>query len=448
MIVMKFGGSSVDTAESIARVAEIVRAQRHRRPVVVVSAMAKTTRKLDEAAGAAAAGDLERAWARFDELREYHWRESHAAVPPATHPALDSMLERNFGELRKILEQIAADRRLTPCQADQVASYGELLSSAILALAMESPWIDCRDVMITNDDFTRAQPIYEETEPRLRQVLLLHLDEGRVPVLGGYVGATREGVTTTLGYEGSDFSAAIVGAALGAEEVQIWTDVDGIMTADPRIVGTARRLRSLSFNEALELACSGAKKPHFGTLGPASRKDVPIRILNSQHFTAVDEGTLIGRRNGAAPGIKSITCKPAIHLIRLRPAGQSGFLEEVRDVCERFRPALLVLSADGEQAEIALDRTERLDEIREALERFAQVEIRPGKAVVTLVSDDLSSSPALAERTLEMAKAWEPRLVLGGVSAPCIRCLVDDPEAVVTELHERVFSGRPAEPVP
>ena len=129
--------------------------------------------------------------------------------------------------------------------------------------------------MITDGAFTRAKPLYEETEPRLREALLPHVEAGRVPVLGGYVGATRDGVTTTLGKEGSDFSAAIVGAAIGAEEVQIWTDVDGIMTADPRIVPGARRIRTLSFDEALELACSGAKKPHYGTLGPASRADVP-----------------------------------------------------------------------------------------------------------------------------------------------------------------------------
>jgi len=465
MIVMKFGGSSVDSAESIKRVVGIVRAQRHRRPVVVVSAMAKTTRKLDEAAGAAAAGDLDLAGALSEELRHFHRREAHGAVPPAGHPVLDDVLDRYFDEIRQALEQIAAEGKVTPRLADQVSSFGELLSSAILTLALdrsddqedglEAPWIDCRQVLITNADFTRAQPVYEETEPRLREALLPHVQEGRVPVLGGYVGATAEGVTTTLGYEGSDFSAAIVGAALGAEEIQIWTDVDGMMTADPRVVRTARRIRSLSFNEALELACSGAKKPHHGTLGPASRGDVPIRILSSRHLASrsIAEGTLIGRRNGAPPGIKSIACKPAVHQILLRPAvrgGSSGsFLDRIGEVCERFRPALLVLSAAEKQAELSLDRADRLNEIREALERFANVEIGRGRAVVTLVSADLASSPELAERTMEMARSWEPQLVLRGVSAPCIRCLAEESEAeaVVAELHSRVFSGPPGEPI-
>ncbi|HVG07799.1 MAG TPA: aspartate kinase [Thermoanaerobaculia bacterium] len=422
MIVMKFGGSSVDTAESIRRVVGIVRGQRDRQPVVVVSAMAKTTNKLLAAADAAAAG--EDYVPLFEELCEYHIRESRA---PAGQ---ESLLEPYFSELRGVLDEIAAGGKVTPRLADHVASFGELLSSAILSHALDSPWIDCRQVMITDGDFTRAKPIYEETEPRLRDALLPHLKEGRVPVLGGYVGSTLDGITTTLGKEGSDFSAAIVGAAIQAEEVQIWTDVDGILTADPRIVPTARRVPALSFDEALELACSGMKKPHYGTLGPASRADVPIRILNSwQHA----EGTLIGRRDGAAPGIRSIACKPGVHQLTVH-----GDLERIWEVCERFRPALLTLSAEEGRAELSLDRPERLPEIREALER---VEVNPGRTVVTLVSEDLATNPELVEKVLEAARPWEPRLILQGVSAPCVRCLVDEHEleTVIAELHERVF---------
>jgi aspartate kinase len=448
MIIMKFGGSSVDSAESIERVAGIVQAQRDRRPVVVVSAMAKTTRNLWEAADHAAAGDLPRAWTLFEEIRDYHGREAHDAVPSEGHPELEARLEGYFGELRQVLERIAAEGRVTPRSADHVASFGELVSSVILSMALDgAAWMDCRQVVITDDQFTRARPIYEETEPRLRNALLPHLEAGRVPVLGGFVGSTRDGITTTLGKEGSDFSAAIVGAALGAEEVQIWTDVDGMMTADPRCVGSARCIRTLSFAESLELACSGAKKPHYGTLGPASQADVPIRILNSRHLrlgtVSPDEGTLIGRRNaGAPPAIKSIAWKPGAHHLTVRqPPGP------IFEVCERFRPALTVLSADERKVELSLDRPDRLAEIEEAL--GVDVEVGPGRAVVSLVSDDLAASPELAERILEIASRWEPRLVLEGAAAPCVRCLVEEPlaEEVVAELHERVFQGPPGEPV-
>ncbi len=324
MIVMKFGGSSVDRAESIQRVAGIVRGCFDQRPVIVVSAMAKTTNRLLQAAEAAAAGDRAAALEVFDELEAYHRRESHGVVPPAGRPALDAALAPFFNDLRTQLDELAATRALTPRAADAVASCGELLASTILSFALthaglDAVWIDCRRVMVTDHEFTRARPLYGPTDARLREALLPLLREGKVPVVGGYVGATLQGVTTTLGKEGSDFSAAIVGAALGASEVQIWTDVDGIRTTDPQICPDARRVRSLSFAEALELSCSGTKKPHYGTLGPASRANVPIRILDSRHPGA--EGTVIGRRNPDAPRYHQIHVLPGPRPSDLRAGG-------------------------------------------------------------------------------------------------------------------------------
>ncbi|HYU34629.1 MAG TPA: aspartate kinase [Thermoanaerobaculia bacterium] len=463
---MKFGGSSVDSPESIERVVGIVRSQLARRPVVVVSAMAKTTRRLLRCADAAAAGDLDlpKAYSILNELRELHWEVAHAVVEPDGHAVLEAMLERYLGDLKDQIEAVAAAGRLSARAADAVASFGELLSSAILSLALdrpgdgiEAPWIDCRRVLITDDSFNRAKPIYEVTEPRMRKAFLPHVEAGRVPVVGGYVGATREGITTTLGKEGSDFSAAIVGAALGAEEVQIWTDVDGMMTADPRIVPAARRIRTLSFGEALELACSGAKKPHWGTLGPASRANVPIRILNSwaPHLErGIAEGTLIGRRNPAAkPGIKSISCRPHVRRITVRGEGP-GFQAEVFAVCERFRPSLMVIGTGAEEVELALNQEDRMFEIHGALSQAGEVHLAPGRTVVSLISDDLAASPELAGRVLSqigaLAEGAEPRLVTAGTAAPCIRCLVDEEGAAdaVAFLHERIFGHRPEEPVP
>ena len=472
MIVMKFGGSSVDSPSSIERVVGIVRSLLDRKPVVVVSAMAKTTRRLLRCAEAAAAGDLDlpKAFSILKELREFHWQIAHAVVEPAGHSVLEAMLDRYLGELRAQIDEIAAAGRLSARTADAVASFGELLSSAILSLALdrpdegiEAPWIDCRQVLITDDSFNRAKPVYDETEPRMRKAFLRHVEAGRVPVVGGYVGATRAGITTTLGKEGSDFSAAIVGAALGAEEIQIWTDVDGIMTADPRLVPAARRIRTLSFGEALELACSGAKKPHWGTLGPASQADVPIRILNSgaPHLDrGIGEGTLIGRRNPAAePGIKSISCRHHARRITVRGGG-TGFQDEIFAVCERYRPALMVIGVAPEEVELALDEEDRLFEIHAALSAVAgksghsgEVRLAPGRTVVSLVSEDLETSPDLAARILSLigalAEEAEPRLVTAGTAAPCIRCLVSEESApdAVALIHERIFGRRPEEPV-
>lgn len=458
MIVQKFGGSSVGSAESIRRVLGIVRGQLDRRPVVVVSAMGKTTRHLLECAEAAAAGDLTLATDILTELRDYHRREASPLLSSAGRARLDEVLARDFGDLRQRIEVIAAAGRVPPQAADAVAGQGELLSSRILALALdrhtcdgtedpgiESPWIDCREVLVTDDAFTRARPLYEETEPRLRAALRPCVEAGQVPVLGGYVGSTREGVPTTLGKEGSDFTAAIVGAALGAEEVQIWTDVAGLLTADPRVVPGARLIPTLSFGEALELACSGAKKPHYGTLGPASRANVPIRILDSWHpQLGSAAGTLIGRPNDAAPGIRSITWRPNVRRITVRGTGSTdSLLAGFAEVCERFRPSLLVLAEQEGEIELALDRQDRLFEIHSALARLGEVRLAPGLAVVSLVSDDLTTDPELATRALEAAQGLDPRLVTRGVAAPCIRCLVREEEApaTVAALHERIFAG-------
>jgi aspartate kinase len=460
MIVLKFGGSSVDSAESIERVAGIVRGLYDRRPVVVVSAMAKTTNRLQEAAEAAAAGDRERALAVFDEIESYHRRESHGVVPPAGRAALDVALDPFFNDLRTQLDEILSTRALTPRAADAVVSCGELLASTILSFALthagvDSAWVDCRRVIVTDHEFTRALPFYGPTDARLRETLLPLLRAGRVPVVGGYVGATLQGVTTTLGREGSDFSAAILGAALGAEEVLIWTDVDGMRTADPRLFPGARRVRTLSFAEALELSCSGAKKPHYGTLGPASRAGVPIRILDSRHPDA--QGTVIGRRNPAAPPtIKSIACRSNAHLISARATGREGddgLMGGVFELCERFRPALMVLESHHGGGELALDHEDRLSEIHSALlstvGQSAELWVTRGRTVVSLVSEDLATHPELVERVLEASRDFDPRLVTEGVAAPVVRLLADDEDlpGLIARLHGELLPGEPDEVV-
>jgi aspartate kinase len=462
VIVCKFGGSSVDGAAGIERVAGILRARLAARPVVVVSAMAKTTRRLLDAAEAAAAGNLAAALAGWEELRGFHRREAAAAVPPAERAPLGAALEHSFDELRGLLERLARERRLTTRDADDAAAWGEVLASEILARALPrfgiaAAWIDARRVMVTDDAHTRARPLYEETGARLRAALLPAVERGAVPVVGGYIGATLDGVVTTLGKEGSDFSAAIVGAALGAEEVQIWTDVDGILTADPRLVPGARRVRTLSFAESLELACAGAKKPHHGTLGPAGRAGVPIRVLNTLNGGGAGGeagrdggGTLIGRRSAtAAPTVKSLACRPNDHLLHVSPGtpgahdadGGEAFIAKVLEAVEELRPALLVLRLDEGGADLALDRADRLAEARAALAAAGDVGVLHGRAVVSLVSEDLATDPALAARTLAAAAAYQPRLVLAGAAAPAVRCLVEleDLPAAVADLHRRLF---------
>ena len=297
MIVMKFGGSSVDGAAAIERVAGIVRdrlpaaspwwwSRRWRRrpagcsrrpppppPATARARSPPSTRSRRTTAASPTASSRRpagRRWTRRSTLPSTSCAPSSTrSWPPARSPRARPTRWRGTASCWRAPSSPSPSATPTP--------------------AIDAAWVDCRRVIVTDHDFTRARPLYGPTDARLRETLLPLLRAGRVPVLGGYVGATLQGVTTTLGKEGSDFSAAIVGAALGAEEVLIWTDVDGMRTADPRLFPGARRVRTLSFAEALELSCSGAKKPHYGTLGPASRANVPIRILDSRHPEA--EGT-------------------------------------------------------------------------------------------------------------------------------------------------------------
>ena len=455
---MKFGGSSLAAAPEIERVVGVVRARLDRRPLVVVSAIARTTRSLLAAGDAAARADREaRARAR-EEIQGFHRSVGAAVAAPGDLPHLEAALGRWFSDLDAALAQIAAAGEVTPRLSDAVVSFGELLSSEIFTLALRKAgiaarFVDCREVLKTDGAFTRARPLYPETEACLLGRVRPILDAGEVPVIGGYVGRTADGVTTTLGFEGSDFSAAIFGAALDAEEIQIWTDVSGILSADPRLYPAARRVPALSFGEALELARSGSKKPHPGTLEPARRRGVPIRILSSLDPEGAEErSTRIGETPSAAapPGLKSIACRRNSHLLRIHPRPGSSLDDlrpAVRAAVERVRPALLPLGQGEGSLALALDTPDHLAAVLAALPREIRLEILPGREVVSLISEDLAEGSPLALRALAAAAGREPRLVPpdGGDGAPAVRLLADEGEIheVVAALHRALLDDEP-----
>ena len=266
MIVMKFGGTSVESAAAIERVAAIVQARLDRRPIVVVSAMGRTTDKLLAIGGEAVRGRRNQALARVAELREFHLREARPLVLPSDQSELDCVIEEHFRELVELVQGLAVLGELTPRSIDAISSYGERLSSRIVALAfrqygVESAHVDSRCLIVTDRRHTQAAPLLCQTYARLSAVLP-ELARDKVVVMGGFIGASEDGVTTTLGRGGSDFTAALVGAGVDAEEIQIWTDVDGVLTCDPALFAGAHRVKTISFAEAAELACFGAKVLH------------------------------------------------------------------------------------------------------------------------------------------------------------------------------------------
>ena len=287
MIVMKFGGTSVEDAPSIERVAEIIRARLSLKPVVVVSAMGKTTRKLLQAAEASAAGDSKTTLGLVAALKTRHLSEARRLVKHSDGREVFSLAENHFDELKKLLEGLAVLGEVPPRGLDKILAYGELLSSALLTDALFERGIparlfDARELIKTDDRYGSASPLFEVTDQLIREAIRPATENGVVPVVQGFIGSSRDGATTTLGFEGSDYTATIIGAALDAEDIQIWKDVSGLMTADPAIFPGARTVKVCSFAEAADLTYFGAKVLHPKAIYPAARKNTPVHIYNSK----------------------------------------------------------------------------------------------------------------------------------------------------------------------
>ena len=334
---MKFGGSSLESAAAIERVAQIVTQRLAQQPVVVVSAMGKTTQQLLSAGAEAARGQKEQALARLRDLWQMHEREAGGTA------AARCILDAHFLELGELLEGLAAAGKMTPELVDAISSYGERLSSQLIALIFQDRGIpamhvDARCVIVTDGRHANAMPLYAQTYARLQEHVSPLVRGNKLVVMGGFIGATPAGVTTTLGRGGSDFSAAIVGAGIDADEIQIWTDVDGVMTCDPKLVPDAHRVKIISFTEAAELAYFGAKVLHPATLLPAIEKNIPILVLNSRRPDS--PGTrIVAQAVPCTNTIKAISCKRGIYVVNIRSTRMlmaHGFLEPyLRDVQPR-----------------------------------------------------------------------------------------------------------------
>jgi aspartate kinase len=437
MIVMKFGGTSVESREAIQRVAGIVRARLERKPVVVVSAMGKTTNKLLAIAGAAVRGEREAALSQLEELRAFHLGESIGVA---------SEIELHFTELGELVRGLAVMGEMTPRAVDAVSSFGERLSSIIAAeifrrCGLDAAHLDSRRFIVTDARHTQAAPLLEETNRRLAAIPKMP----GVAVMGGFIGSTTDGVTTTLGRGGSDYTAAIVGAGIGAEEIQIWTDVDGMLTADPTILPGAYRVKTCSFAEAAELAYFGAKVLHPATVLPAIEKNIPVRILNSRRPEI--EGTLIvAEAPACSSAIRSIACKRNITLVNVvstRMLMAHGFLRRIFEIFDRFETPVDMLATSEVSVSLTIDNPRALDAIRAELEKFAQVTVEEDQAIVCLVGDHIRASPGVAARVFGAIPQINVRMISQGASLLNISFVVAaaDLEQAVESLHKEFFSN-------
>lgn len=448
MIVMKFGGTSVGSAEAIRSVASIVDAHLERRPVVVVSAIGGTTQQLLDMGTEAARGQKDRALLRLDEIRAVHERVVRGAISEADQTLADHVVDSHFRELQKIIEELSIHGELSSRILDTIASYGERLSSELVTLAfrqyeIDSVSIDARHLIVTDARHTRAMPLYLQTYSRLREGVLPLVQKGTVVVLGGFIGSTEDGVTTTLGRGGSDFSAAVVGAAIDAEEIQIWTDVDGVMTCDPKMVPGARRVKTISFAEAAELAYFGAKVLHPATLLPAIEKNIPIRVLNSRRPDL--PGTCIGGETVPCRNvIKAISCKCGVSLINIRSTRMlmaHGFLFRIFEIFDRAETSVDMLASSEVSVSLTIDDASRLPEICEELQQFSEVTIDKDQAIVCVVGDNLRYTPGVAARVFGALGEVNVRMISQGASLLNLGFLVaaEDVQKTVVKLHEEFF---------
>ncbi|HEY1255275.1 MAG TPA: lysine-sensitive aspartokinase 3 [Terracidiphilus sp.] len=451
LVVMKFGGTSVEDPAAIRRTAAIVagRVALGKQPVVVVSAMAKVTDSLLRAAAASEKGDRGAALAISAQLRQRHHETAAELVKnPAASADLTEFINQKFDSLDEVLRGLAAILELTPRISDLIVSYGERLSSRIVAaafaeLGIHAVAVDAREIIITDSQFQKAVPQDTLIEQRAQIHLLPLTAQGLVPVMGGFIASNEAGITTTLGRGGSDFTGALVGGALQAEAIEIWTDVDGILTADPRVVPNAFRVKTISFEEAAELAYFGAKVLHPATILPAVKKNIPVLVLNSRN--AVCAGTRI---TSLAPPcrspFKSIAVKKKLSIIDVvasRMLMTHGYMKEIFTVFDKHRCAVDMVSTSEVSVSLTVDSNDKLPALAADLGQLADVKYEGKKALICLVGDDIRGRNGMAAQVFNAIRHINVRMISQGASEINMSFMIDEDDAdeAVRSLHAAFF---------
>ncbi len=448
---MKFGGTSVEDSSAILRVIEIVKSELSRKPVVFVSACAGVTNQLLRIANLSAdskKGEVDDLISTIKTRHEKLVDELISSELPKNY--LKGKISVYAHELRNLSQAIAILGEATNVARDALAAYGERLSSMIIAQAMEekevkATLVDAREFMITNSNYTQAVPIFDKVEKNAKESLMPPILQGYVPVTQGFIGATEKRITTTIGRGGSDYSAALIGSMLDADEIQIWTDVDGVLTADPSIVKDARRIKKMTFSEASELSYFGAKVLHPLTILPAIEKDIPVYVRNSRNPSY--RGTLITKREKSDSSVaKSIAYKEHITLVNLvssRMFLAHDFLEEVFEVFNKYKTIAHTVATSEVSISVAVDDTTNLDEMKKEFERFAEVSSSNGKAIVCVVGENLRNNPGIVGRIFSSLDGIRINMISLGASEINIGFVVDenDIEPAVRALHDELFSN-------
>jgi len=455
--IMKFGGTSVEGASAFKNVAGIVRDRQERRPVVVVSAMARFTDALFESVAKAVTLD---AAAGLDEL-EKHFDRHRRVIDALLRGQAEHMhwvIDESRADISELLQNAAMELTDTKTDTrnrrryfeDAIVSYGEQLSAALLAAVLvenEIPgfYVDARRCVITDDEHGCAAPLIPETFRHTREQLTPLIDAESVPVLGGFIGSSIGGQTTTLGRGGSDYTAALLGAALQADEIQIWTDVPGVLTADPRLVSKAHTVPHLSFEEAAELAYFGAKVLHPKTLHPAIERDIPVRICNSRAQESAST-LVVGETKKSPQTVKAIAHKTGVTTVQVtstRMLGAYGFLRALFEVFDEHKTAVDVVTTSEVSVSLSLDDTTSLAEIVAKLEKLGTVSVEEKRAILCVVGEGLRTTPGIAARIFSTISDINVSLISQGASRINLTFAVEEARVreTVARLHKEFFES-------
>ncbi len=464
---MKFGGTSVEGATAFKNAARIVFDRQALRPVVVVSAMSGFTDALLGGLQQAVTVGVAKGAAGLEKHFDRHLRVIEALLSE-TAPRMRALVDQSRAEIAELLKTAAAefgDARVSEVEvgeahkrrkffADAIVSYGERLSAAMLAAVLMENKVLARDVdarrcIITNDDYGCAAPLMDETFRNTQEQLQPLIESSCVPVLGGFIGSTVTGETTTLGRGGSDYTAALIGAALEASEIQIWTDVPGVLTADPRLVSHARTVPQLSFEEAAELAYFGAKVLHPKTLHPAIERDIPVRICNSR---AQEGGStlVVGETKKSPQTVKAIAHKMGVTTVQVtstRMLGAYGFLRALFEIFDEHKTAVDVVTTSEVSVSLSLDDTTALPAIVAELEKLGTVSVEEKRAILCVVGEGLRSTPGIAARIFSTISDINVSLISQGASRINLTFAVEEERAreTVARLHKEFFENTESE---
>ena len=451
--VMKFGGTSVANAAAFENVAQIVRGRIRLMPAVVVSAMSGVTDALLASTMIARNGRVDEAIGSLADVFIRHQDAARTLLSRPTSESYVNHLEEARTHIGDYLKLITLRPQQLRVLQDAVLAFGETLSSWLLVDVLNERGvtavaIDARECVITDDEHGCASPLISETFTASQKNLLPIIETGWVPVLGGFIGSNQKGRTTTLGRGGSDYTAALVGAALNAREIQIWTDVNGVLTADPRVVPSAQTVERLSYGEAAELAYFGAKVLHPKTIQPAIEDCIPVRICNSHAPEEV--GTLVCAQTESTPRtVKAIAHKTGVTTVQITSArmlGAYGFLRALFEVFEKHRTVVDVVTTSEVSVSLSLDDATSLASIVKELEQLGTVRVEKGRAIICVVGEGLRGTPGIAAQVFSTIKDINVTLISQGASSINFTFAIEEEhmKEAVMRLHEAFFEEKAA----